>query len=102
MTRRDPSKMEAGVNRVARELSALAAGEQPLFVLQFDCCGRGHVILSEPAKLSMLQQLQRPLGPEAPWLGLYTLGEIGPIGQHNCFHNYAVVLAAIYGCGARA
>lgn len=102
MTRRDPSKMEAGVNRVAHELSSLAAGEQPLFVLQFDCCGRGRVILSEPAKLGMLQELQRSIGPEAPWLGLYTLGEIGPIGLHNCFHNYTVVLAAVYGCSARA
>jgi small ligand-binding sensory domain FIST len=96
MTRRDPSKMEVGVNRVARELPALPGGEPPLFVLQFDCCGRGRVILPESAKLGMLRELQRSVGPEAPWLGLYTLGEIGPIGRHNCFHNYTVVLAAIY------
>ncbi len=102
MTRRDPSKMELGVKRVARELPALAGGEQPLFVLQFDCCGRGRVILPEPAKFSMLQELQRSVGADAPWLGLYTLGEIGPIGPHNCFHNYTVVLAAAYGCAGRA
>ena len=39
---------------------------------------RGKVILEEPMKLQLLKDLQQQVGPEAPWIGFYTLGEIGP------------------------
>lgn len=96
MTRRDPEKMAAGVRDAARRMRTLAGVEKPKMVFQFDCCGRGKVILEEPMKLQLLKDLQQQVGPEAPWIGFYTLGEIGPVGKHNCFHNYTVVLAAIY------
>jgi small ligand-binding sensory domain FIST len=28
--------------------------------------------------------------------GLYTYGEIGPVGTQNAFHNYTAVVLAIY------
>jgi small ligand-binding sensory domain FIST len=31
-----------------------------------------------------------------PWIGLYTHGEIAPIGNQQVFHNYTLVLTAIY------
>lgn len=96
MTRRDPAKMTAGAKEAARNVAAAAGSRKPKLVFQFDCCGRGKVILQEPVKLQMLRELQQQVGPGTPWLGFYTLGEIGPVGQHNCFHNYTVVLTAVY------
>lgn len=96
MTRRDPARMAEGANRVAEDIQSRAGGRQPLFVLQFDCCGRGSVILDEGARMGMLHEMQRRVGADTPWLGFYTLGEIGPVGSHNCFHNYTVVLTGVY------
>jgi hypothetical protein len=96
MTRRDPEKMAAGVRDAARKMRAQAGVQKPKMVFQFDCCGRGKVILDEAMKLQLLKDLQSQIGPDAPWIGFYTLGEIGPVGKHNCFHNYTVVLAAVY------
>jgi small ligand-binding sensory domain FIST len=31
-----------------------------------------------------------------PWIGLYTYGEIGPIGGRDYFHNYTAVVLAVY------
>jgi len=95
MTRRDPDKMAAGLKDLGSRIKADLAGAAPKLVFQFDCCGRGKVILPEPRKLELLKELQAQVGPEAPWIGFYTLGEIGPVGSHDCFHNYTVVLAAI-------
>jgi hypothetical protein len=36
------------------------------------------------------------IGEDIPWIGLYTYGEIGPIEEHNCFHNFTAVVAAVY------
>jgi small ligand-binding sensory domain FIST len=29
-------------------------------------------------------------------MGLYTYGEIGPVGERNCFHSYTAVVLAVY------
>jgi small ligand-binding sensory domain FIST len=65
-------------------------------VFQFDCCGRGKVVLRDQQKLQLLETLQRKVHPDVPWMGLYTYGEIGPVGEHNCFHNYTAVVLAVY------
>lgn len=96
MTRRDAKRIADGARQAATHLSSLAAGSQPRMVLQFDCAGRGKVMLDRETQSSILRELQDPIGPEAPWIGLNTFGEIGPVGTCNCFHNYTVVLAAIY------
>ncbi len=95
MTRRDPEKMAKGVSDLGRKIRDELKGAEPRLVFQFDCCGRGKVILPEPQKLDLLKSLQREVGPKAPWIGFYTLGEIGPVGRHDCFHNYTAVLAVI-------
>jgi hypothetical protein len=95
MTRRDPEKMAHGLADLGRKIRADLGGAAPKLVFQFDCCGRGKVILPEPEKLKLLGDLQQAVGPAAPWIGFYTLGEIGPVGPHDCFHNYTAVLAAI-------
>jgi hypothetical protein len=50
----------------------------------------------EQEKRQLLGELQEQIDREAPWLGFYTYGEIGPVGKLDCFHNYTLVLAAIH------
>lgn len=95
MTRRDPEKMANGLADLGRRIRADLGDRPPKLVFQFDCCGRGKVILPEPKKLQLLEDLQQQVGPGVPWIGFYTLGEIGPVGSHDCFHNYTAVLAVI-------
>ncbi len=95
MTRRDYDKVASGIDRLANQIKG-QLGENPAkLMFQFDCCGRGKVFLREHQKIELLNRLQQQI-PEAPWLGFYTLGEIGPVGEANCFHNYTAVVAAIY------
>jgi hypothetical protein len=81
---------------VASGIKTTLGGSPPKLVLQFDCAGRGRFVLREQQKLRLLKQLQDEVGADAPWLGFYTYGEIGPVGDHNCFHNYTAVVAAVY------
>jgi small ligand-binding sensory domain FIST len=96
VTRRDSGKIATGVERVAEELRAQLGHNPARLVFQFDCAGRGKVLLREPQKLQLLETLRQQIGLEVPWLGLYTYGEIAPVGEHNHFHNYTVVLTVIY------
>jgi small ligand-binding sensory domain FIST len=65
-------------------------------VFQFDCAGRGKVILRNQQRLELLKTLRQQIGPDVPWLGVYTFGEIGPVGERNYFHNFTAVVTAIY------
>jgi small ligand-binding sensory domain FIST len=96
MTRRDYEKLANGVDRAAEEIKARLGGSQVMLVFQFDCAGRGKMFLREQQKLQLLEVLQRQVGPGVPWLGFYTFGEIAPVGEHNHFHNYTIVLTVIY------
>jgi hypothetical protein len=96
MTRRDYEKMAAGIEQVAGEIHAQLESKPAKLVFQFDCAGRGKVFLREQQKLQLLDTLQGRIGRDVPWLGLHTFGEISPVGGHNCFHNYTVVLVTIY------
>jgi len=96
MTRRDSEKVAKGVERAAEEIKAQLGEEPARLVFQFDCAGRGKALLREQQNLQLLKTLRQQVGPEVPWLGFYTFGEIAPVGKHNYFHNYTVVLTAIY------
>lgn len=95
MTRRDYEKVASGIDALASQIKAQLGDNPAKLVFQFDCAGRGKVFLREHQKLELLSRLQQPI-PDVPWLGFYTLGEIGPVGGGNCFHNYTAVVAAIY------
>lgn len=95
MTRRDYEKVTRGIDHLAARIND-QLGENPAkLVFQFDCCGRGKVFLREHQKTALQERLQQQI-PGAPWVGFYTLGEIGPVGKFNCFHNYTAVIAAVY------
>jgi hypothetical protein len=95
-TRRDSEKLAKGIERVAEEIQAQLGDNPARLVFQFDCAGRGRVVLREQQKLQLLAMLRQQVGAETPWLGFYTYGEIAPVGEHNHFHNYTVVLTVIY------
>lgn len=95
VTRRDYEKLASGVERAANEIKTRLGDNPARLVFQFDCAGRGKIFLREPQKLKLLEKLRGEIGPDIPWLGFYTFGEIAPVGGHNYFHNYTLVLAAI-------
>ena len=100
MTRRDVEKVSAGVDRISEEIRAQLGAESPKLVLQIECCGRGKMMLRDQKKTQILDKLQHKIGSDVPWLGFYSLAEIGPIAGHNCLHNYTSVVVALYGDNA--
>jgi hypothetical protein len=70
-------------------------GNQPNLLFHFDCCSRGKVMFREQEKMRVLRQFRRAVGPEVPWVGFHTYGEIGPVGKHNCYHNQTAVVLAL-------
>lgn len=96
LTRRDPEKIAAGIDKACKLMAADLGGAKPKVVFQFDCAGRGKWLLVEEEKQKMLGHLQSQMGADLPWIGLYTYGEIGPVEGNNYFHNYTVVLSALY------
>jgi hypothetical protein len=96
VTRRDYEKLAHGVDRIAEEIKTQLGDNPARLVFQFDCAGRGKVFLREQQKLRLLETLRGQIGPDVPWLGFYTFGEIAPVGGHNCLHQYTVVLTVIY------
>jgi small ligand-binding sensory domain FIST len=46
-------------------------------------------------KMHLLRQFRQAVDPEAPWAGFCTFGEIGPVEEHNCYHNYTAIVLAL-------
>jgi hypothetical protein len=96
VTRRDPEKIIQSNEASIRQLKAKLAGNVPKLAFQFDCYGRGRSVFVEAEKLRIQRHLQQAIGENVPWIGLYTHGEIAPIRSQNTFHNYTLVLTALY------
>jgi hypothetical protein len=94
MTRRDKEKIINGVDRIGDSMVAQLGGQDPALVFHFDCAGRGNMIFRDDEKKQVLDRLESRF--TAPWMGFYTYGEIGPVGGRDCFHNYTLVLLALY------
>jgi hypothetical protein len=92
---RDKQKIATGLDRMADRIKQDLGGDQPKLVFQFDCAARGKTMFCEQEKLQLLRQFRQAVGPEVPWAGFYTAGEIGPAGEHNCYHNYTAVVLAL-------
>jgi small ligand-binding sensory domain FIST len=91
----DKEKVTAGLDRMADHIKQELGGNQPKLVLHFDCTARGKAMCPNQEKLRNLYQFRQAVGPEAQWAGSYTSGEIGPVGEHNCYHNYTAVVLAV-------
>ncbi|CCQ72862.1 FIST signal transduction protein [Magnetospira sp. QH-2] len=96
MSRRDKNKIIDGVRQIATDVTNQLSGSKPKFVLHFDCAGRGKMILREQEKINVINDLQENVAPGSPWFGFYTHGEIAPVAGTTCFHNYSLVLLAVY------
>ncbi|MBD1842255.1 FIST C-terminal domain-containing protein [Cyanobacteria bacterium FACHB-63] len=96
ITRRDVEKITQGIDLIAQTVNAQLGDRPAKLIFQFDCYGRGKSVLGEAQKQHLEQQLQQQIGVSLPWIGLYTHGEIAPLQNRNSFHNYTLVLAAIY------
>jgi hypothetical protein len=92
---RDKEKMTTGLDRMAQQIKEQLGDAQPKLVFQFECLTRGKTMLREQEKLQILKQLRQSLGPEAPWAGFYTIGEIGPVEEHNNHHLFTSVVLAL-------
>jgi hypothetical protein len=93
---RDKELITSSLPSISRRIKEKACGRKPKFILHFECVGRGKAIFREKEKLELIRSLQSDLGPEVPWIGFYGLGEIGPIENCNCFHNFTSVITAVY------
>ncbi|HEY2513120.1 MAG TPA: FIST N-terminal domain-containing protein [Polyangiaceae bacterium] len=96
MTRRDPEQIRRSAIESAEELAARRPGKKVALMFQFDCAGRGRVIFGEHATENAVAPIQGVIGRDVPWLGFHTFGEIAQLGDAPYFHNYSVVLCALY------
>ena len=96
MTRRDPERIRWSAVSSARELAERRPGQRPNLILHFDCAGRGRIIFGERATEMAITPIQEVLGRDLPWVGLHTYGEIAQLRGDAYYHNYSVVLLALY------
>jgi hypothetical protein len=96
MTRRDPDRIRASAKESAQALALRWPYRRPNLVLQFDCAGRGRIIFGERATEMVVTPIQDVLGRDLPWLGFHTYGEIAQLQGTAYYHNYTVVLCALY------
>jgi hypothetical protein len=92
---RDKEKIITGFDRMAAQIDEQLGGEKPNLVFQFECLTRGKSLFREQEKQQILKRFRRTLDPEAPWAGFYTIGEIGPVEEHNLRHLYTSVVLAL-------
>ena len=95
--RRDPeSVLSSGRNCAERLSGGLDITQQtPNLVCQFDCAGRGKVIVGDDAHKGVAM-VQAEFEDQLPWMGIFTYGEISPIGDRNYYHNFTATLTVFY------
>ena len=85
----------AGLDLIADHINQELGGKHPELVFHFDCCARGKLMFRDQEKLQLLKRLRQAVGADVPWAGFHTFGEIGPVGKHNCNHNYTAVVLVL-------
>ena len=55
----------------------------------------GKMMFRDQEKLQLLKRFRQSLDPDAPWVGFYCAGEIGPVEEHNLRHLYTSVVLAL-------
>ena len=95
LSSRDKEKITTGFDRMAAQIKNQLGGEKPKLVFQFECGTRGKTMFREQEKLQIHKRFRKSLDPDAPWVGFYTAGEIGPVEEHNLRHLYTSVVLAL-------
>jgi hypothetical protein len=96
IVRRDKELIAGGMQTISSQIKDKTGERKPNFILQFECVGRGKVVFREQEKSELTRSLQDEIGADIPWIGFYSYGEIGPITNYNCFHNFTSVVTAVY------
>jgi hypothetical protein len=96
LMRRDPARIEKSAREAAQSIMAGHGARAPNLVLQFDCAGRGRVIFGNKATEAAVKPMQDAVGKDVPWLGFHTYGELAELGGKPYYHNYTVVVCALY------
>lgn len=96
LARRDLDKIDNGIVELGQSIRNKNKKKDPIAVFHFDCGVRGKMIMNEDRKMKNLRYLQNEIGPNSPWCGFYTFGEIAPLNNKNSFHSYTLVVMAIY------
>lgn len=96
IVRRDKELISGGMQTISSQIKDKTGDEKPKFIMQFECVGRGKVVFREQEKSELTRSLQDQIGADIPWIGFYSYGEIGPITNYNCFHNFTSVVTAVY------
>ena len=95
LSSRDKEKVTTGFDRMAAQIKEQLEGQKPELVFQFECGTRGKLLFRDQEKLQNLKRFRQFLDPDAPWVGFYTVGEIGPVEEHNLRHLYTSVVLAL-------
>jgi hypothetical protein len=94
--RRDAEKISQNARKMAERIKRNLGNKKPIAVFHFDCAARGKLCFGEEAKEKGIDVIQNVFDKDIPWLGLYSYGEIGPIGGKNFFHNFTASLCVLY------
>jgi hypothetical protein len=92
---RDKEKITTGLDRMAAQIKHQLGDTQPKLVFQFDCASRGKMMFRDQERSKLLEQFRHSVGPDVPWVGFYTYGEIGPVAEHNLRHIYTAVVLTL-------
>jgi hypothetical protein len=92
---RDKEKISTRFDRMAQQIKEQLGGEEPKLVFQFECLTRGKLMFREQEKQELLRRFRQSVGPDVPWTGFYTIGEIGSVEKHNDRHLYTSVVLAL-------
>src|SRR5215211_5879104 len=95
LSSRDKEKVSNGFDRMAAQIKDQLDGEKPKLIFQFECATRGKLMFRDQEKLQLQRRFRQSLDPEAPWVGFYTVGETGPVEEHNLRHLYTSVVLAL-------
>jgi hypothetical protein len=94
--RRDSETVIRRSTEISTKLKDRHPGENPAFVLHFECAGRSKSLVGVETATKDVKSNQAVFDPTTPWFGLYTFGEIAPIKDQNEFHNWTSVVFAVY------
>src|SRR5215210_6129531 len=92
---RDKEKISTRFDQMAGQIKEQLGDEKPKLVFQFECLTRGKMMFREQEKQEILRRFRQSVGPDVPWAGFYTIGEIGPVEKHNDRHLYTSVVIAL-------
>ena len=92
---RDKEKITTGFDRMAAKIKEQLDGAQPELVFQFECVTRGKLMFREQEKLQLLRRFRQSVGPDVPWVGFYTIGEIAPVEEHNGINRFVSIILAL-------